>query len=458
MAVPMRGGGGRQLAKAAATRRHWTCNATICSDRDEGSSREELECGAWPDNGVIPGSAEMSCTTKTASAAVSQDDHRRIWAVIAVTGRSLSSDAPRTWAMLRSPEMKGPCLTCHDSLHAVRRHCCRSGISLPAKCRLHRAAAPGCFQVLAHGVIDSFSMQWQTQEPNHSVVRRQRRLPGPGCHPCVHQTCTLSTVHQWPAKISAVVSPWTLGGRMKAGSEMTGARLGVCFENALRRRSRHRILKSAYASGQPKSSFWVRGCLGFFCVAKHVKRPKRWPPAVCFTGVCVCNAAHRSLWQVRPPVPTKQRAHTVRSARLSLLHALHPSSSRPAGHLIQARVMTLFGLSTADPRGRGGLIEDPPSSLQRDFETMWQPHAAKQTGVWKLSLCARVHSEHPAPSALRRRPLLSEPPTDGRRCTMPYWTEQGFEKIRSQCGPKLFAVGSSSQIVHCTRYTLQPAC
>ncbi|KAJ4323488.1 hypothetical protein N0V94_001817 [Neodidymelliopsis sp. IMI 364377] len=58
--------------------------------------------------------------------------------------------------------------------------------------------------------------------------------------------------------------------------------------------------------------------------------------------------------------------------------------------------MTLFGLSTADPRGRGGLIEDPPSSLHRDFETMWQPHAAKQTGVWKLSLCARVRSEHPA--------------------------------------------------------------
>ena len=41
---------------------------------------------------------------------------------VAVIGRSLSSDAPRTWAMLRFPEMKGLCLTCHDVLYCIQRH------------------------------------------------------------------------------------------------------------------------------------------------------------------------------------------------------------------------------------------------------------------------------------------------------------------------------------------------
>lgn len=35
---------------------------------------------------------------------------------------------------------------------------------------------------------------------------------------------------------------------MKAGSKMTGAVLGMCFENGPRGRSRHRLLEIAYAS------------------------------------------------------------------------------------------------------------------------------------------------------------------------------------------------------------------
>lgn len=206
---------------------------------------------------------------------------------VAIIGRSLSSEAPRTWAMLRFPEMKGPCLTCHNVLHCGWRHCHRSDMPPFAKRRLDRTAASGCFQVIAHGIVDSLQCNGRTKSRIAAFLETQHLLPISACHPCVHQTRTLSTVHQWPAKISAAVSLSMLGGRMKAGSKMTGARLGKCFGNGPQRRSRHRrILEIAYAS---RMRF-----LNFFCVAKHAKRPKRWPPAVCFT-VVQCSLAH--LWQ-----------------------------------------------------------------------------------------------------------------------------------------------------------------
>lgn len=55
-------------------------------------------------------------------------------------------------------------------------------------------------------------------------------------------------------------------------------------------------------------------------------------------------------------MPTEHKArrahHTQRSAVVATTaDALHPRLLRRAGQLIQARVMTLFGLSAADPRG-----------------------------------------------------------------------------------------------------------
>lgn len=206
-----------------------------------------------------------------------------------------------------------------------------------------------------------------------------------------------------------------------------------------------------------------------FCVAKHAKRSKRWPPAACFTGVlCVVCSPALALAGGRL---CRQGAHgttstTARSGRLLLLivDVLHPRLLCRTGQLIQARVMTLFGLSAADPRGNLEgvaaistqahlpILELPCNAISRHCDSLTQRNRLA-SGRWALVLASR--SWAPVRVALRRRPRLSEPPTDGRRVAH---AGAGFEKTRSQCGPKLFAVGSSSQIVHCTRYTLQPVC
>jgi len=159
-----------------------------------------------------------------------------------------------------------------------------------------------------------------------------------------------STVHQWPAKISAAVSLSRLGGRMEAGREMTGAGLGTCFANGPQGRSRHRLWCCRLRTPAKKRSL-APGFL--FCGTKHAKRPKHWPPAVCFTGVQCRLARSGSDAASADAHSTMSTPHTLR-ARLSLLHstdAPHLRLVRRAGQLVQARVMTLFGLSAADPRG-----------------------------------------------------------------------------------------------------------
>ena len=69
--------------EAAAGRRHRAFGATICDTRDEWAQPRELARRAWQDSGVMTGTAEMSWTAKTPSAAASQDDsRRRVWAVL----------------------------------------------------------------------------------------------------------------------------------------------------------------------------------------------------------------------------------------------------------------------------------------------------------------------------------------------------------------------------------------
>lgn len=109
------------------------------------------------------------------------------------------------------------------------------------------------------------------------------------------------------------------------------------------------VLQIAYASEKAVSGTWV----SFFCGTKHAKRPKHWPPAVCFTGVQCRLARSGSDAASADAHSTMSTPHTLR-ARLSLLHstdAPHLRLVRRAGQLVQARVMTLFGLSAADPRG-----------------------------------------------------------------------------------------------------------
>jgi hypothetical protein len=142
--------------------------------------------------------------------------------------------------------------------------------------------------------------------------------------------------------------------------------------------------------------------------------------------------------------------------------------ARRAGQLIQARVMTLFGLSAADPRGKLEgvtapaltaistqthlpVLDLPCNAISRHCGSLIQRNRLA-SGCRALvhaailgTLLSCVTSTATAVRATDRWPVL-------------HHARAGFEKTRSQCGPKLFAVGSSSQIVHCTRYTLQPAC
>lgn len=100
---------------------------------------------------------------------------------------------------------------------------------------------------------------------------------------------------------------------MKAGSKMTGALLGTCLKmDRMAGLGTDAGAEIAYAS-----KMWF---LVFFCVAKHAKRPKRWPPAVCFT-VVQCSLAFDGSEAARADDHSVRSEHTVPSARLSLLYS-----------------------------------------------------------------------------------------------------------------------------------------
>ena len=106
-----------------------------------------------------------------------------------------------------------------------------------------------------------------------------------------------------------------------------------------RRRSRQRTLEIAYASQNAVSDFLLR---------YETSQTTQTPAASC--------VLHRRTMQ--PSACSGNEAaradrHTMSTpyAAFGCRFYMHPSLVRRAGHLVQARVMTLFGLSAADPRG-----------------------------------------------------------------------------------------------------------
>ena len=116
---------------------------------------------------------------------------------------------------------------------------------------------------------------------------------------------------------------------------------------------------------------------------------------------------------------------------------------RRSNQLLQERVMTLFGLSAADPRGNlEGVaaltctdlhwpaltaistqthlpileVDVPCNAPSRHGGSLAQRNTLA-SGCWPLGPCAPPPWA-PCCAALRRRPRLSEPPTEGRRCAM----------------------------------------
>ena len=133
---------------------------------------------------------------------------------VAVIGRTLSSNAPRMWAMLRAPEMKGTLshLPQRAPLKSEDRGITvglASGRLQNADC-LHRTAASSCSipqDRTGHGIIDRPRYN-ATAGCNAESWRffKQHLLPTSTCNPCVYQTRTPIAVDQWPAQNSAAVS------------------------------------------------------------------------------------------------------------------------------------------------------------------------------------------------------------------------------------------------------------
>lgn len=133
---------------------------------------------------------------------------------VAVIGRTLSSNAPRMWAMLRSPEMKGTLshLPQRAPLKSEDRGITvglASGRLQNADC-LHRTAASSCSipqDRTGHGIIDRQRYNATAGCKAESWrFFKQHLLPTSTCNPCVYQTRTPIAVDQWPAQNSAAVS------------------------------------------------------------------------------------------------------------------------------------------------------------------------------------------------------------------------------------------------------------
>ena len=158
---------------------------------------------------------------------------------VAVIGRTLSSIAPRMWAMLRSPEMKG------TLSHLPQRAPLESGRQRHHRCQLvwqagglrngdclHRTAAWSCSTLqdmtwhYRYLDFDTKSMQRQDAKPNHGVFSNSIF--------CRHQHAihaSIKPAHPTPptngpptfSRRFRVRWWWLLGRRMNAGSKMTGA-------------------------------------------------------------------------------------------------------------------------------------------------------------------------------------------------------------------------------------------
>jgi hypothetical protein len=150
---------------------------------------------------------------------------------VAVIGRTLSSNAPRMWAMLRSPEMKG------TLSHLPQRAPSKSedrGITVglaggrlqDVDCteqQLHHKLfqAPGDQDRTGQDVALSIEFRYNATAGCKAESWRffkQHLLPTSTCNPCVYQTRTPIAVDQWPAQNSAAVSRPVVVALVGAGS------------------------------------------------------------------------------------------------------------------------------------------------------------------------------------------------------------------------------------------------
>lgn len=144
---------------------------------------------------------------------------------VAVIGRSLSSEAPRRWAMLRFPEMKGTL-----SYLPQRAPMGMEALSLfwhTAACKVSTPQNSGTrlFQGLAHGIIDRIQCNgWMKSRTiaflGQSIFCRQQQAIHASIKPA-HASLSTNGPPKFPRRFR--VRSCVLDRRMKAGSKITGA-------------------------------------------------------------------------------------------------------------------------------------------------------------------------------------------------------------------------------------------